>query len=146
MRLLGAQSAGPDLGRLLKRVAHVVEQDKTEVSANPTQRRRRGPKFERIDEHPGPTNRITSLGVARTGGIDGKATMGSRAAGVQPLRQGNQLLIPISERALLSVASLARKHPVIPAKVVVAGIAQVDAAEVGLGTEFSIREERLRQC
>jgi hypothetical protein len=48
------------------------------------------------------------------------------------------LLIPVAEGALLSVAGLPRKYPVIPAKVVIRGIAQVEAAEVGLGAEFAI--------
>src|ERR1700678_1956253 len=71
MRLLGAQGGGPDLGRCLKGIAHVVEQHKTEISANPTQGGRRRPKFEGVNEYAVAANRITKIGGGGGGGAGG---------------------------------------------------------------------------
>ena len=49
--------------------------------------------------------------------------------------------IAVAEGALLAIASLPRKHPVIPAKGVIGGIAQVDTGEIGLRAEFAIRQK-----
>src|SRR3984885_15360788 len=86
MWLLDAQGRGPDLGRRLKRVAHVVEENKTNVSTHPTQVRRRHAELRGVHEDTVAANRISSLGIARSGGIDGKAAMRGRAPGVEPLR------------------------------------------------------------
>src|SRR5258708_18029868 len=98
--LLGTQRARPYLGRLLKGVAHVMKQDKTEIGAHPAQRGRRRAELERVDEYARAANRITGLGITRPSGIDGETTMRGGAARIQPLRKRDQLLIAVAEGAL----------------------------------------------
>src|ERR1700678_2714078 len=85
MWLLDAQGRRPDLVGILKSVAHVVEENKAQVGTDPTEGGRRSTEFQGIDEHAGAANRISGLGIARSGGIDRKAAMGGGAAGIKPL-------------------------------------------------------------
>src|SRR5271156_4477610 len=85
MWLLDADGRGPDLGRRLERVAHVVEENKTNVSTHPTQVRRRHAELRGVHKYTVAAHRISGLGIARSGGIDRKAPMRGRAAGIEPL-------------------------------------------------------------
>src|ERR1700688_1392576 len=63
MGLLGTQRAGPYLAGLLKGVAHVMKQNKTEIGAHPAQSGRWRPELQCVDEHAGSAHWITSLGI-----------------------------------------------------------------------------------
>src|SRR5271168_4983956 len=89
-------------------------------------------QFNRIDENPGATDRVTSLLIAWAGLIDGEAAMRLRAAGVKSLLERDHLLGGASPVLLSAEAGIAGDHPFPPSHLVVAGIGHVYPVEVHL--------------
>src|SRR5580692_10073186 len=75
MWLLDAQGRRPDLRRLLKGVAHVVEENKTKIGTDPTQGRGRGAQLQGVHEHTGAADWIAGLRIARSSRINGETAM-----------------------------------------------------------------------
>jgi len=131
---------GPGIG---KDVAHVVEEDDADGVADAGKCGRRQAKLGAVDERASTADGVAGLRIAGPGGVDGEAAQGSSSAGVEALRQGNELADGVSKGAFLAVPGVAGEDIASLVEAVIAGVGKVEPVELDLRAEGLGGEELL---
>src|SRR5271166_732910 len=108
--LFDTDETGPDVGRVIENVAHVVEQHKAQRIVEVRQLGIRRAKLGAVHEGSCAADGKAGERVAWAGGVDGKAAQRLGPACVQALRQRDVPVLVLAKGPFISKARDARQH------------------------------------